>query len=83
MLGVIVGEDSFLWPGFVTALLLLPTAGSKLGMKWQGPFTITRALEDGLNYELGTGKTCKQPGWGGGGGSGGTAIYGLYRYVSL
>ena len=29
-------------------------------MKWQGPFTATRALEDGLYYELDTGKTCKQ-----------------------
>ena len=46
--------------GFVTALVLLPTRGSKLAMKWQGPFTITRALEDRLNYEPDTGKTCKQ-----------------------
>ena len=46
--------------GFVTALVLLPTPGSKLEMKWQKPFTVTRALEDGLNYELDTGKTCKQ-----------------------
>ena len=68
--------------GFVTALVLLPTSGSKLEMKLQGPFTVTRALEDGLNYELETGKTCKQPG-GRGGGGGGTAIYGLYRYVPL
>ena len=35
-------------------------------MKWQGPFTVTRAVEDGLNYELDAGKTCKQPGGGGG-----------------
>ena len=42
------------------ALVLLPSPGSKLEMKWQGPFTVTRALEDGLNYELDTGKTCKQ-----------------------
>ena len=46
--------------GLVTALVLLPTPGSKLEMKWQGPYTVTRALEDGLNYELDTGKTCKQ-----------------------
>ena len=46
--------------GFVTALVLLPTPGSKLEMKWQKPFTVTRALEDGLNYELDAGKTCKQ-----------------------
>ena len=50
--------------GFVTALVLLPTPGSKLEMKWQGPFAVMRALEDGLNYELDTGKTCKQPGEG-------------------
>ena len=42
------------------ALVLLPTPGSKLEMKWQGPFTVTKALEDGLNYELDTGKTNKQ-----------------------
>ena len=54
--------------GFVTALVLLPTSGSKLEMKLQGPFTVTRALEDGLNYELDTGKTCKQLGGRGGGG---------------
>ena len=42
------------------ALVLLPTPGSKLEMKWQGPFKVTRSLEDGLNYELDTGKTCKQ-----------------------
>ena len=66
--------------GFVAALVLLPNPGSKLEMKWQGPFTVTRALEDGLNCELDTGKTCKQPGEGG---SGCTTIYGLYRYVPL
>ena len=42
------------------ALVLLPTPGSKLEMKWQGPFTVTKAFEDGLNYELDTGKTHKQ-----------------------
>ena len=29
-------------------------------MRWQGPYTVTRALEDGLNYELDTGKERKQ-----------------------
>ena len=29
-------------------------------MKLQGPFTVTKAFEDGLNYELDTGKTHKQ-----------------------
>ena len=42
------------------ALVLLPTPGSKLEMRWQGPFKVTRALEDGLNYELDTGKVYKQ-----------------------
>ena len=42
------------------ALVLLPTPGSKLEMKWQGPFKVTRVLEDGLNYELDTGKIYKQ-----------------------
>ena len=42
------------------ALVLLPTPGSKLEMKWQGPYTVTKAFEDGLNYELDTGKTHKQ-----------------------
>ena len=41
-------------------LVLLPAPGSKLEMKWQGPFTITKAFEDELNYELDTGKTRKQ-----------------------
>ena len=41
-------------------LVLLPALGSKLEMKWQGPFTITKAFEDGLNYELDTGETSKQ-----------------------
>lgn len=42
------------------ALVLLPTPGSKLEMKWQGPFIVTKAFEDGLNYELDTGKSHKQ-----------------------
>ena len=42
------------------ALVLLLTTGSKLEMKWQGPFTVTMAFEDGLNNELDTGKTHKQ-----------------------
>lgn len=35
-------------------------AGSKLEMRWQGPYTVTRVLEDGLNYELDTGKERKK-----------------------
>ena len=65
--------------GFVTVLVLLPTPGGKLEIKLQGPFTVTRAPEDGLNHELDNSKTCKQPG----GGGGGSAIYGLYSYVPL
>ena len=42
------------------ALVLLPTPGSKLEMRWQGPFTVTKVLEDGLNYELDTRKSYKQ-----------------------
>ena len=42
------------------ALLLLPSPGSKLEMRWQVPYTVTKALEDGLNYELDTGKERKQ-----------------------
>ena len=42
------------------ALVLLPTPGSKLEMRWQGPFKVTRALEGGLNYELDRGKMYKQ-----------------------
>ena len=42
------------------ALVLLPSPGSKLEMRWQGPYTVTRVLEDGLNYELDTGKERKQ-----------------------
>ncbi|RUA04547.1 MAG: hypothetical protein DSY43_06070 [Gammaproteobacteria bacterium] len=42
------------------ALVLLPTPGSKLEVKWQGPFTVTKVFDDGLNYELDTGKTRKQ-----------------------
>ena len=42
------------------ALVLLPTPGSKLEVKWQGPYTVTKVLEGGLNYELDTGKTRKQ-----------------------
>ena len=34
--------------GLVTALVLLPTPESKLEMKWQGPYTVTRALEYGV-----------------------------------
>ena len=42
------------------ALDLLPTPGSKLEMRWQGPFKVTRALEGGLTYELDTGKMYQQ-----------------------
>ena len=42
------------------ALVLLPAPESKLEMKWQGPFTTTKAFEDGLNYELDKGETPKQ-----------------------
>ena len=42
------------------ALVLLPTPGSKLEVCWQGPFKVTKVLNDGLNYELDTGKTHKQ-----------------------
>ena len=41
-------------------LVLLPTPGSKLEEKWQGPYTITKELIDGLNYELDTGKSVKR-----------------------
>ena len=43
------------------ALVLLPP-GSKLEVCWQGPFKVTKVLNDGLNYELDTGKTHKQHG---------------------
>ena len=42
------------------ALVLLPSPGSKLEMRWQGPYTVTKVSEDGLNYELDTGKERKQ-----------------------
>ena len=42
------------------ALVLLPTPGSKLEVHWQGPYTVTKVFDDGLNYELDTGKTRKQ-----------------------
>ena len=29
-------------------------------MRWQGPYTVTKAFEDGLNYELDTGKEREQ-----------------------
>jgi len=41
-------------------LVLLPTPGSKLEVKWQGPYTIMKVLNNGLNYEIDTGKTRKQ-----------------------
>ena len=42
------------------ALVLLPTPGSKLEVKWQGPYTVTKVFDGGLNYELDTGKTVKR-----------------------
>ncbi|KAK3729695.1 hypothetical protein QZH41_004571 [Actinostola sp. cb2023] len=42
------------------ALVLLPTPGSKLEVKWQGPYTVTKVLKGGLNYELDTAKAIKQ-----------------------
>ena len=42
------------------ALVLLPTPESKLEVSWQGPYTVTKVLNDGLNYELDTGTTHKQ-----------------------
>jgi transposase InsO family protein len=41
-------------------LVLLPTPGSKLEEKWQGPYLITKELNGGLNYELDTGKSVKR-----------------------
>ena len=42
------------------ALVLLPSPGKKLEMRWQGPFTVTKVFKDGLNYELDTGQVGKQ-----------------------
>lgn len=42
------------------ALVLLPSPGKKLEMRWQGPYTVTKVFKDGLNYELDTGKVRKQ-----------------------
>ena len=33
-------------------LVLLPTPGSKLESKWQGPYKVTNVFENGVNYEL-------------------------------
>ena len=41
-------------------LVLLPTPGNKLEVKWQGPYEITKVLKDGLNYEVDTSKNRKQ-----------------------
>ena len=41
-------------------LVLLPTPGSKLEMKWQGPFIVSKVFENGLNYEVDRGKGDKQ-----------------------
>ena len=40
--------------------MLLPTPGSKLESKWQGPYTITNVFENGLTYELDREKGRKQ-----------------------
>jgi hypothetical protein len=37
-------------------LVLLPTPGSKLEMKWQGPFIVSKVFENGLNYEVDRGR---------------------------
>ena len=37
-----------------------PPPGSKLEVKWQGPYPVTKVLDGGLNYEVDTGKTVKQ-----------------------
>ncbi|CAB4043387.1 Retrovirus-related Pol poly from transposon, partial [Paramuricea clavata] len=41
-------------------LVLLPTPGSKLESKWQGPYTVTNVCTNGLNYELDREKGRKQ-----------------------
>ena len=41
-------------------LVLLPTPGSKLESKWQGPYTVTNVFHNGLNYELDREKGRKQ-----------------------
>ncbi|KAK3698954.1 hypothetical protein QZH41_003112 [Actinostola sp. cb2023] len=41
-------------------LVLLPTPGSKLETKWQGPYTVTSVKEEGRTYEVDTGKRKKQ-----------------------
>ena len=41
-------------------LVLLPTPGSKLESKWQGPYTVTNVFSNGLNYELDREKGRKQ-----------------------
>ena len=42
------------------ALVLLHTPGNKLEVSWQGPYRVTKVLNDVLNYELDTGKAHKQ-----------------------
>ncbi|KAK3754216.1 hypothetical protein QZH41_013119, partial [Actinostola sp. cb2023] len=41
-------------------LVLLPTPGSKLETKWQGPYTVTGVKVEGRTYEVDTGKRKKQ-----------------------
>ena len=40
--------------------MLLPTPRSKLELLWQGPYTVTKVLDDGLNHELHNRKTHEQ-----------------------
>jgi len=42
------------------ALVLPPSPGNKLEMCWQGPYTVTKVLKDGSNYDLETGKVGKR-----------------------
>ena len=41
-------------------LVLLPSPGSKLESKWQGPYTVTGVKKEGRAYEVDTGKSRKQ-----------------------
>ena len=41
-------------------LVLLPSSGSKLEMQWQGPFVVSKVLDNGLNYEVDKGRGEKQ-----------------------
>ena len=41
-------------------IFLVSGVGSKLEVSWQGPYRVTKVLNDGLNYEFDTGKAHKQ-----------------------